>query len=189
MKFFFSTHRFFWSLFISLQICVNGYAQEFSFVFDPSSLELEIGEVADLTIELLDTDGNNVEQPFIVFISGRDARRALTLSQRNSMDGGSLDTQVQAHKSGNYELIARTLSGPEFDDEDEDQFQAVIPIAVSFPPLERITLSYQGDLMYTGTTISIESEVYDAANMLRNEMEVRMLSSDNDVASFVSNDA
>ena len=184
MKFFFSTHRFFWSLFISLQICVNGYAQEFSFVFDPSSLELEIGEVADLTIELLDTDGNNVEQPFIVFISGRDARRALTLSQRNSMDGGSLDTQVQAHKSGNYELIARTLSGPEFDDEDEDQFQAAIPIAVSFPPLERITLSYQGDLMYTGTTISIESEVYDAANMLRNEMEVRMLSSDNDVASF-----
>ena len=184
MKFFFSTHRFVWFLFISLLICGNGYTQEYSFEFDPSSLELEIDEVADLTIELLDTDGNNVEQPFIVFISGRDSRRALTLSRRNSMDGGLLETQVQAHKSGNYELIARILSGPEFDDEDEDQFQAVIPVVVSFPPLERITLSYHSDRIYTGTTVSIESEVYDAANILRSEEEVSMSSSDNEVASF-----
>ncbi len=184
MKSFFPAHRFIRSLFISLLVCVNGYAQELSFVFDPSSLELENGEVADITVELQDADGNYVEQSFIVFVGSRDGRRALTLSRRISTEGGSLTTRVQAHNPGTYELIARVLSGPEFDRREEGQFQAMLPIEVAFPPFERITLLRPGDRMYTGTTVAIASEVYDTVDMLRNDAVVNLSSSDNEIASF-----
>ncbi|MCH8286846.1 Ig-like domain-containing protein, partial [candidate division KSB1 bacterium] len=158
--------------------------KKIQFKFTPSSMILEIGEVKTVKIELVDENGVVQNIPFTLRISGatRAARGAIDISTRGSETGGVLETQLRAINAGSFMLsaqFARRAADP-----GAELIQTAMPLEVAFPPLVRITFVDPPENVYEGTNINYITEVYDAADMLRNEVNVRLSSSNSTIASI-----
>ena len=149
-----------------------------SFIFEPDSLFLNIGETGTVTIKLVDADGNLANNPFYVY--GRP-RRALESKPRISDSTGVAVVTIKAFKPGKLNLSVRSISQKR-----EDRVMGNMPIEVPFPPLDRIVFNDPISNVYVGTSVNYKTEVFDKANLKRTESKVLLSSSNSDVAEFDS---
>ena len=149
-----------------------------SFIFEPDSLFLNIGETGTVTIKLVDADGNLANNPFYVY--GRP-RRALESKPRISDSTGVAVVTIKAFKPGKLNLSVRSISQKR-----EDRVMGNMPIEVPFPPLDRIVFNDPISNVYIGTSVNYKTEVFDKANLKRTESKVLLSSSNSDVAEFDS---
>ena len=156
------------------------FAQEkkketFRFEFEQDSLEINVGEEKQVTIRLLNEDGDLAQNPFYVF----GQRKALSASPRISDSTGLAVVTVKAFKPGRAYLRTRTITVNR-----NDRISDRLLINVPYPPLDRIVFDKMPEKLYAGTVTSFEVEVFDKANLSRPDADVVLKSSKNSVASF-----
>ena len=156
------------------------FAQEkeketFRFEFEQDSLEINVGQEKQITIRLLDENGDLAQNPFYVF----GQRKALSSSPRISDSTGLAVVTVKAFKPGRAYLRTRTITGNR-----NDRISDRLLINVPYPPLDRIVFNKMPQKLYAGTVTSFEVEVFDKANLSRPDADVVLKSSKNSVASF-----
>ena len=145
-----------------------------SFIFEPDSLSLNIGETATATIKLVDADGNLVKNPFYIYGL---PRRTLESTPRMSDSTGVAEVTIKVYKPGKLSINAFTLTQKR-----EDRVTGRMPIEVPFPGLDRIVFNDPVSEVYVGTYVNYKTEVFDKANMKRAESKVSLASSNTDVA-------
>ena len=152
------------------------YGQEnYKFEFGMDSLIINIGESKEITIKLLDENGKLAQNPFYVF----GERKTLSVSPRISDSTGIASVTLKAHKPGRLSLSTRTITVKR-----EDRISANLIINVPSPPLDRIVINQRPTKLYSGTSTPLSVEVFDEADLKRSELNVKLTSSNKDVAEF-----
>ena len=149
--------------------------ENFHFEFGMDSLIMNIGESKEITIKLLDENGKLAQNPFYVF----GERKTLSVSPRISDSTGIASVTLKAHKPGRLSLSTRTITVKR-----EDRITANLIINVPYPPLDRIVFNQRPSKLYSGTSTPLSVEVFDEADLKRSELNVKLTSSNKDVAEF-----
>ena len=146
----------------------------YSFIFEPDSLSLNVGETATVKIKFVDLKGNVVKNPFFIF--GRPTR-ALESQPRLSDSTGVANVTITAFKPGKLSLSVRSIS-----EKREDRVSATMPVEVPFPEIDRIVFNDPFQSVYTDTYVNFSTQVFDQANLKREDANVTLSSSNTDVA-------
>ena len=149
--------------------------ENFHFEFGMDSLIMNIGESKQITIKLLDENGKLAQNPFYVF----GERKTLSVFPRISDSTGIASVTLKAHKPGRLSLSTRTITVKR-----EDRITANLIINVPYPPLDRIVFNQRPSKLYSGTSTPLSVEVFDEADLKRSELNVKLTSSNKDVAEF-----
>ena len=144
------------------------------FIFEPDSLNLHVGESAEITIKMVTNDDKLTGTPFLIY---GQPRRALEAYPRISDSTGFVKVKVKAYKPGALKLRTRSISVKR-----EDRVFGELKITVPKPKLKRIVFNNSIDNLYEGTTVRLEPIVYDEANLIRDEVFVELSSSNLKVA-------
>ena len=140
---------------------------------EPSELNLKVGEKATLVATVLDADGNIVERP-VVFFSRR--RRSVSINPAGI---------VEAYRPGEHVLIAMLPKDPEDLHRRADPLLTVeVPVTIPNPPAASVEFVELPSAFYAGTIAPIETRVTDTAGANRPDVEVRLETSDESVASL-----
>ena len=165
-------------LFLSITIILGqpprSQNSNLKFVFEPDSISLNVGESKELTVRLVDKDGKQAKGMFMV----RGARKALSVEPRLSDSTGVSKVTVKAYKSGKLSVraYARGVKG--------GYVSGRLNVLVPDPPLDRIVFDETIDKVYTGTTVNYSAKIYDEANLIRDDLEVKFSSSNKNTAEF-----
>ena len=162
-------------LIIGMLIAQDENKEKFHFEFDMDSVEIHVGESKEITIRLLDENGKLAQNPFYVF----GERKTLSVSPRISDSTGIASVTLKAHKPGRLSLSTRTITVKR-----EDRISANLIINVPSPPLDRIVFNQRPTKLYSGTSTPLSVEVFDEADLKRSELNVKLTSSNKDVAEF-----
>ena len=146
------------------------------FIFEPDSLYLYIGESAEVTIQMVKSDGSMAGTPFLIY---GQPRRSLEASPRISDSTGYAKVKVKPYKSGSLKLQVRSISIKR-----EDRIYGAVKVTVPKPKLKRIVFKDSINKHYEGTQVKLNPIVYDEANLVRNEVVVSLKSSNPKVASI-----
>ncbi|MBN4081362.1 hypothetical protein JYT44_03250, partial [Caldithrix abyssi] len=149
--------------------------EKFHFEFEMDSLEIHVGETKEVTIKLLNEDGDLAQNQFYVF----GQRRALSVSPRMSDSTGVATVTLKAHKPGRLRLSVRNIT-VDRDDRVRDRFVVNVP----YPSVEKIVFTQIPNKLYTGTSTPILVEVIDEAQLTRSDINVDLKSSDPKIANI-----
>ena len=150
--------------------------KDIKFVFEPDSLYLNVGETGSVTIKLVNAKGELIKNPFYVYGT---PRRSLESQPRISDSTGVAKVTIKPYKPGKLSLAVRSISQKR-----EDRVYDRMTVQVPFPPLDRIVLNGPFKTLYVGTTVRYTTEVYDKANLLRDDANVKLKSSKTNIAEF-----
>ena len=150
--------------------------KDIKFVFEPDSLYLNVGETGSVTIKLVNAKGELIKNPFYVYGT---PRRSLESQPRISDSTGVAKVTIKPYKPGKLSLAVRSISQKR-----EDRVYDRMTVQVPFPPLDRIVLNGPSKTLYAGTTVRYTTEVYDKANLLREDAKVKLKSSKTNIAEF-----
>ena len=103
----------------------NDNVEKLQFEFEADSIELNVGETKELTIKLLNEDGDLSQNSFYVF----GQRRALSVSPRTSDSTGIATVTVKAHKPGRLRLSVQSITVKR-----DDRVRDKLVVNVPFPP-------------------------------------------------------
>lgn len=143
-------------------------AQDVSLRVEPTSLDLDVGEEAQLDATVVGADGSPVEGHEIFFFSA--ARRSVAVDRQAGA--------VQALAPGDYQLIVIS-PGPEgFND--PGTMRVDIPVSVAFPPAAEIR-TIVPDRLYAGTTVQLSATILTAGGLERTDLEPSYRSTGPDV--------
>ena len=163
-------------VFLSLFHISSVFGQEkLHFEFGMDSLIMNVGESKEITIKLLDENGTLAQNPFYVF----GERKTLSVSPRISDSTGIASVTLKAHKPGRLSLSTRTITIKR-----EDRIRANLIINVPSPPLDRIVFNQRPSKLYSGTSTPLSVVVFDEADLKRSELNVKLTSSNKNVAEF-----
>ena len=163
-------------VFLSLFHISSVFGQEkLHFEFGMDSLIMNVGESKEITIKLLDENGKLAQNPFYVF----GERKTLSVSPRISDSTGIARITLKAHKPGRLSLSTRTITVKR-----EDRIRANLIINVPSPPLDRIVFNQRPSKLYSGTSTPLSVVVFDEADLKRSELNVKLTSSNKNVAEF-----
>jgi hypothetical protein len=149
--------------------------EKLHFEFETDSIELRIGESKEITIKLLDESGKLAQNPFYVF----GQRKALSVSPRISDSTGVATVTLKAHKPGRLSVSTQTITVKR-----DDRVRGTLIVNVPSPPVDRIVFNQTPSKLYSGTTTPLSVEVFDEADLNRSELDVKLESSNTDVAEF-----
>ena len=142
-------------------------------IVEPNELTLEVGEKATLTATVKDKDGNTVDRA-IVFYSRR--RRSVSVNPAGD---------VEAYRPGEHVLVAMVPKNPEDLDRRADALLTVeVPVTVPNPPAASVGFVELPSAFYQGTVVPVKTVVVDTSGAQRSDVPVRLVSSDEDVASL-----
>ena len=163
-------------VFLSLFHISSVFGQEkLHFEFGMDSLIMNVGESKEITIKLLDENGKLAQNPFYVF----GERKTLSVSPRISDSTGIASVTLKAHKPGRLSLSTRTITVKR-----EDRIRANLIINVPSPPLDRIVFNQRPSKLYSGTSTPLSVVVFEEADLKRSELNVKLTSSNKNVAEF-----
>ncbi len=131
---------------------------------EPAELTLKIGEKAQLNAKVVDANG--VEQERRLFFFSR-SRRSVSVTPQG---------EVAAHKPGTVTLVVRMSR----------ELYAEVEVTVPYPPVDRVSIVETPAHVYEGTRVALMSEVEDVSGTMRDNVEVRMVSSNPSVATIDS---
>ena len=149
--------------------------EKLQFEFEVDSIELHVGETKELTIKLLNEDGDLSKNSFYVF----GQRRALSVSPRTSDSTGIATVTVKAHKPGRLRLSVQSITVKR-----DDRVRDKLVVNVPFPPIDHIVFNQTPSKLYTETSTSFSVEVIDEAGLTRENADVKLKSSNTAVADF-----
>jgi hypothetical protein len=158
------------SLFLLTGFAFSAKSQELSIQVSPSSLEMEIGDQAQLSAQVMDPDGNMVSGREIVYYSSN--RRSLSVVDSTGL--------LTAHKHGTFRIIVISPN------EESGFVRKDIDIIINPAPIARVEISEVPDKMYANTTIPLEIKVFDKAGFERTDVSVSVSSNNEKVASVGS---
>ena len=153
----------------------NDNVEKLQFEFEADSIELNVGETKELTIKLLNEDGDLSQNSFYVF----GQRRALSVSPRTSDSTGIATVTVKAHKPGRLRLSVQSITVKR-----DDRVRDKLVVNVPFPPIDHLVFNQTPSKLYTKTSTSFSVEVIDEAGLTRNNADVKLKSSNTAVADF-----
>ena len=153
----------------------NENIEKLQFEFEVDSIELHVGETKELTIKLLNEDGDLSQNSFYVF----GQRRALSVSPRTSDSTGIATVTVKAHKPGRLSLSVQSITVKR-----DDRVRDKLVVNVPFPPIDHLVFNQTPSKLYTKTSTSFSVEVIDEAGLTRNNADVKLKSSNTAVADF-----
>lgn len=155
-------------------VATNVFAQEpKKLVVEPSELTLEVGERATLQATVTDGDGNVLDRA-IVFYSRR--RRSVSVNPAGD---------VEAYRPGEHVLVAMVPKNPEDLDRRADALLTVeIPVTIPNPPAASVDFVELPSVFYEGTVVPVKTVVVDTSGAHRSDVLVRLVSSDEEVASL-----
>jgi len=147
--------------------------EKLKFIFEPDSLSLNIGEEASVLIRLVDSDGNQVKSSFMV----RGQRKSLDAKPRMSDSTGISTVSVKAFDAGELNLSAYAYGK-------KGRTVGRMKVNVPMPPLEKISFIDPSKKVFVGTSVNYSVEVYDKANIKRDNSNVIFASKNKKVAEF-----
>ena len=127
---------------------------------DQPDLTLKVGETAQLSAKIVNAEGVDQEKRVLFFSMNR---RAVSVSSTG---------EVKALKPGTYNLFVGM----------NRQVYTQVKVTVPYPPVSRVTIVDAPARIYAGTRVALGTEVEDASGALRDNVAVRMVSSDPSVA-------
>ena len=148
------------------------------FIFEPDSLFLHVGETSEVTIKMLDSNGNLTGSPFLIY---GQPRRSLEVYPRISDSTGYAKVKIKPHKSGALKLSVRSISVKR-----EDRVYGNSKIVVPKPKLKEIAFKTSISSIYEGVSLQLNPIIYDEANLIRKEVKAILSSSNPKVATINS---
>ena len=148
------------------------------YIFEPDSLNLNVGETGTVTIKLVDPEGNISNNPFLIY---GQPRRSLKTSPRISDSTGFATVTVQPFKSGNLKLRTRSIAVKRI-----DRVYGSIKVQVPDPKLNRIEFSNLKGELYENIAFEVKAEVFDEANLIRKDQKIVFSSTNDKVISINS---
>ena len=118
---------------------------------------------------------SSLQNPFYVF----GQRKALSVSPRISDSTGVATVTLKAHKPGRLSVSTQTITVKR-----DDRVRGTLIVNVPSPPVDRIVFNQTPSKLYSGTTTPLSVEVFDEADLNRSELNVKLESSNTDVAEF-----
>ena len=145
------------------------------FQFEPDSLDLAIGDSANVKITLFSEDSSLSNNQFLM----TGAWGAVEVRPWISNQKGVANVQVKVFKPGSFKLSARSIT--------PDRFKRVrgrMPITVPFPPIAKAEFIDPLGTAYEGTTIEFAARVLDQAGITRQDVQPVFKSSKPEIADF-----
>jgi len=153
----------------------NKNIEKLQFEFEVDSIELHVGETKELTIKLLNEDGDLSQNSFYIF----GQRQTLSVSPRTSDSTGIATVTVKAHKAGRLRLSVQTITVKR-----DDRIREQLVVNVPYPPIDYLVFNQTPSKLYTETSTSFSVEVIDEAGLKRDNADVKLKSSNTAVADF-----
>lgn len=134
------------------------------------SIDLRVGESAQIEARVLDAAGNVVDAPLMFFASGSRAARS-------RLDVHRTAGTIMGVKGGSYTVTAMVATAR--------NIRAQIPVSVEFPPVTEVAVTPDaGGRFYVGTSTRHMAVVLDEADDERGDLELRWSTSDESVATI-----
>ena len=145
------------------------------FQFEPDSLDLAIGDSANVKITLFSEDGSLSNNQFLM----TGAWGAVEVRPWISNPKGVANVQVKVFKPGSFKLRARSITPDRF-----KRVRGSMPITVPFPPIAKVEFIYPPGTAYEGTTIEFAARVLDQAGITRQDVQLVFESLSPEIADF-----
>ncbi|MEZ4700587.1 MAG: hypothetical protein R2834_09690 [Rhodothermales bacterium] len=147
-------------------------AQEgYSVVIDPPALTLAVGDSAAVAVRIVDAAGMTQESAQIFYFSR--ARRALEVDRATGM--------LRAILPGEHTVIA---GGMLMQNGERVRISGELTVTVPYPPVRSLAFAGGPAKVYTDTRTPIAFDVVDAMGMPRDNVAVRVTSSNDQIASI-----
>ena len=130
----------------------------------PASLNLGVGETAQLQARVVGADGADQESPILFF--SRDRRSV----------GVDSTGKVTAFEPGSFSVIAMRPGA-----EGEETIYQEVPVEVAFPPVTSLSFAEPPTQVYAGTRVPLQATGTDATGEPRTNLDVRYSSSSSDI--------
>ena len=149
-------------------------------VVQPPSLELQVGDTANLTASVVGSDGQPLDEE--VFFFSR-ARRSVTIDRAG---------KVEALAPGQFTIVARTrrrgatAEGQESRVSLGDRLTAEVPVTIMPPPLVALTVIAPEERLYAGTEVDLQVRGTDDRGAERAVASLYLVSSAPQVATITS---
>jgi hypothetical protein len=131
---------------------------------NPTSLELKVGETAQLNVVVLDAEGNPEDVPVVYF----------------TRSGGAVlvdkDGEVHARKPGEFTMVVRTARS------EGERVTVEVPVTVSYGEVTALEFDGLPPRVYSGSTTPISVRIVDDVGAEREDMVARLTSSNESVA-------
>ena len=145
------------------------------FQFEPDSLDLTIGDSANVKITLFSEDSSLSNNQFLM----TGAWRAVEVRPWISNPKGVANVQVKVFKPGSFKLRARSITPDRF-----KRVRGSMPITVPFPPIAKVEFIYRPGTAYEGTTMEFSARVLDQAGITRHDVQPVFKSFNPEIADF-----
>lgn len=160
--------RFFLSLFLLMAIVVGqaeAIAQEAHIVVEPTALTINVGDEVQLTANAISANNEVMADTVLFFLQSRRNRRAI---------GVTRDGFITAYKPGTYGISARTFG--------DTPLRHDFEINIAFPPVTEVDINGIPGNLYAQTSLKVMPEITDATDVLRDNVDYTITSSNADVA-------
>jgi len=138
-------------------------AEALTIEVSPARLTLGVGETATLSAVVTDAAGEVVGDATVVYLSR--ARRSV---------GVTREGVVEAHRPGEFTLVALVPTDPEDDSGRPDaRVRVEVPVVVPPPPVTEVAFTEVPPKFYAGTRPRLRVEVMDRIGARRADVEVR----------------
>ncbi len=140
-------------------------AQDLKITVEPEAPKMKVGQSVQLKAQVVDKDNKAVSGRNLAYYSF-DAR---------SIEVDSTG-KMMAHAPGKHRIIVVSPS------EDGKFLRKDLEITVEYPPIAKIVIEEIPDKIYAGTTFPAKVTVLDAMDMEREDVEVKLTSSNTSIA-------
>ena len=132
----------------------------------PTSLELKVGETAQLEVLVLDASGRPQELPIVFFSRSRGAVRV------------DKTGKVKARRPGSFTMVVRTAR------RSEQRLSTEVPVTVAYAEIASLEFVDPPDKLYVGVSTLLEIRVVDEVGLEREDVSLTIVSTDEAVASI-----
>ncbi|MEP1151790.1 MAG: hypothetical protein ABJH08_08695 [Balneola sp.] len=155
------------AVFAVVLFTASSVAQEKKIVFGKEKISLKLNDETKVNARVVDANGNTTQDSLVFFT--RDRRSIIVTPDGN----------VKALKSGEFSILARTLTADR-----ADRINATLPVSVAYPAVKSVTFTNTPKNFYSSTSIAMETKVVDEAGVTRDNVDVALSSSNPKIASI-----
>lgn len=143
----------------------NTSAQQAHIVVEPTALTLNVGDEVQLTANAISANNEVMPDTVLFFLQSRRNRRAV---------GVTRDGFITAYKPGTYGITARTFGDTPLREDFE--------ITIAYPPVTSVGIEGIPENLYANTSLNVTPKIVDATEVIRDNVDYTISSSNPEVA-------
>ncbi|MCR9133258.1 MAG: hypothetical protein NXI08_11805 [bacterium] len=143
----------------------NTSAQQAHIVVEPTALILNVGDEVQLTANAISANNEVMPDTVLFFLQSRRNRRAV---------GVTRDGFITAYKPGTYGITARTFGDTPLREDFE--------ITIAYPPVTSVGIKGIPENLYANTSLNVTPKIVDATEVVRDNVDYTISSSNPEVA-------